>query len=131
MFFRFQKFVARKARKFQSQKNRLLVPALEFAYLFLAIAHAPKLVLLEKMLPEIDRAMGGLKEGQPGYWDDMCLALFLKGVVQRYAAFPDPDAAIKEGEPERAKDAEECFRKVFEYGPKIELDHYLVYHARE
>ena len=29
------------------------------------------------------------------------------------------------------RSAEEAFRAVFEYGPKIELDHYLVYFTRK
>ncbi|KAG5719573.1 hypothetical protein E4T56_gene4275, partial [Termitomyces sp. T112] len=30
---------------------------------------------------------------------------------------------------EAAQGAVEAFKAVFEYGPKIELDHYIVYHA--
>ena len=59
----------------------------------------------------------------------------------------DPDAEIddesslihkREGSPavvydkeESAKRAVAAFKDVFECGPKIELDHHLVYHARE
>ena len=32
---------------------------------------------------------------------------------------------------EAEKGAENAFRAVIEHGPKIELDHHLVYHARE
>ncbi|KAG6862884.1 hypothetical protein C0993_001075, partial [Termitomyces sp. T159_Od127] len=49
----------------------------------------------------------------------------------------DPDATLDpadEGDiiprAEAEQGAEEAFKAVFEYGPKIELDHYIVYHAR-
>jgi Protein of unknown function (DUF3808) len=92
-----QKYVARKARKFQKQNNRLLLPALEIAYLFLGIAHAPRDVITGKMLPEVQVVMDKLKtyEADPGkyenghgYWDDFCLAKFLEGVCLRYVAYP-------------------------------------------
>ena len=44
-----QKFVARKARKFTAQSHRLALPALELAYIFLGIAHAPRGVITGKM----------------------------------------------------------------------------------
>jgi hypothetical protein len=55
----------------------------------------------------------------------------------RYVAYPDPDAELNPSEdialliPKRkaAAAAEIAFRAVFEHGPKIELDHHLVYHA--
>jgi len=55
----------------------------------------------------------------------------------RYVAYPDPDAELDPSEdielliPQRkaAAAAEIAFRAVFEHGPKIELDHHLVYHA--
>jgi hypothetical protein len=92
-----EKFVARKARKFHDQGNRLALPALEMGYLFLAIAHAPREVILSKMLPEVDAVLAKLNasapnpaqyEGGHGYWDDFCLARFLEGVCLRYVAYP-------------------------------------------
>lgn len=158
-----EKFVARKARKFASQNQRLCLPALELAYLFLGIAHAPRGVIVRKMIPEVEAQLRALsekaenekKEGDVhadhdaesdnGYWDDWCLTKFLEGVCFRYVAFPDPDAEVddessliynKEGSPvvmhdkeESAKRAVAAFEAVFECGPKIELDHHLVYHA--
>ena len=93
-----QKLVARKARKFHSQNNHLALPALELAYLFLAIAHAPRTVIVVKMLPQIDdlltqlsqskNDMSGYIGGRDSYWDDYCLGMFLKGVCMRYIAYP-------------------------------------------
>ncbi|KAG7096514.1 hypothetical protein E1B28_003943 [Marasmius oreades] len=139
-----EKFVARKARKFQSQEGRLALPALEIAYIFLGIAHAPPRVVSEKMLPEVRQLLKKLEacggdpkkyEGGVGYWDDYCLAKFLEGVCLRYIAYPDPDAELepddvaKIAKEEAEKNAADAFKFVFEHGPSIELDHHLVYHA--
>ncbi|KAL0575364.1 hypothetical protein V5O48_006615 [Marasmius crinis-equi] len=139
-----EKYVARKARKFQLQKGRLALPALEIAYIFLGIAHAPRKFVSEKMLPEVRAVLKRLEacggdtkkyEGGQGYWDDYCLAKFLEGVCLRYIAYPDPDAELEADEEvgipkdEAEKGALEAFKFVFEHGPQIELDHHLVYHA--
>ncbi|KAF9236545.1 hypothetical protein BU15DRAFT_49888 [Melanogaster broomeanus] len=139
-----EKFAARKARKYLAQKNRLLLPALELAYVFFAIAHAPRQVILERMIPDIRLALDelGLQEAscsmagvREGYWDDVCLARFLEGVCWRFVAYPDPDAEVDvddelPGAVEEARQrAERALKEVFESGPKIELDHYIVYYA--
>nr|GAT47379.1 predicted protein [Mycena chlorophos] len=146
-----EKFVARKARKFISQGNYLALPVLEIAYLFLAIAHAPRRVVEGKMLPQVAALLATLNapnaektyssaNHKSSYWDDYCLARFLEGVCCRYIAFPDPDAIVEEAadtneaEARMEKDAaaqraKKAFQAVFESGPKIELDHHLVYHA--
>lgn len=89
--------MARKSRKFSQQGNRLALPALELAYIFLGIAHAPREVIINKMLPEIETLLTKLDahklkpkkyEQGHGYWDDYCLAQFLKGVCLRYVAYP-------------------------------------------
>ncbi|KAF7427802.1 hypothetical protein PC9H_007018 [Pleurotus ostreatus] len=162
-----EKFIARKARKFQQQGHRLLLPALELSYVFLGIAHAPRKVITDKILVEVRRVLGEMEgryayedttvaggkakgaEGEPKkrrsvseyeggtaeFWDDYCLAKFLEGVCLRYVAYPDPDAALDPAEvpsipkEEAEKAATQAFETVFENGMKIELDHYLVYHA--
>ena len=93
-----QKFVARKARKFQSQNRHLALPALELAYIFGGIAHAPRTYVVDKMLPHVDIVLtrldqskddiGGYIGGRESYWDDFCLGMFLKGVCMRYVAYP-------------------------------------------
>ncbi|KAF9555191.1 hypothetical protein CPC08DRAFT_737445 [Agrocybe pediades] len=177
-----EKFVSRKARKFSGQNNRLCLPALELAYIFQGIAHAPRKVILEKMLKDVVAALkemgwtdtcldpapdsagasnekenekekeserGIVKEAKirkhiekkrygKGYWDDYCLAMFLRGVCLRYVAYPDPDAELDPKDEVKdtplskeiaERESEASFRAVFEHGPKIELDHHLVYHA--
>ena len=102
-----QKFIARKARKFTAQHNRLALPALEFGYFFLAIARAPRAVVRERMLPRVEALLsalavhkdypagygtrpGGKEKGKAAegeYWDDFCLAKFLEGVCVRYLVY--------------------------------------------
>lgn len=105
-----QKFVARKARKYLAQSDGLLLPALELAYVFHAIAHAPRGVIAHEMIPAVEGALeylglslssgeggdtGKEKEkerkklqARSGYWDDVCLARFLEGVCWRFVAYP-------------------------------------------
>jgi hypothetical protein len=92
-----QKFVARKAQKYEDQGHRLALAGLEFAYVFLGIAHAPRDIIKTKMLPQVDATLAKLDackgnpaqyEGGRGYWDDLCLAHFLQGICLRYLAYP-------------------------------------------
>ncbi|KAF5323980.1 hypothetical protein D9611_008246 [Ephemerocybe angulata] len=150
-----EKYVARKARKFSSQKT-LTLSALELAYTFQSITHAPRRVILDRMLPEVDRTLSNLADfkdnmkgyeevhGASSYHDDLCLARFLEGVCCRYVAYPEADSVesglVPGAEDEASsvdeetrsgaeKRAEEAFLEVFANGPKIELDHQIVYHA--
>ncbi|KAL1748304.1 hypothetical protein HDZ31DRAFT_79835 [Schizophyllum fasciatum] len=187
-----EKLVARKARKYTTHHHRLVLPALELAYLFLGIAHAPRQVLVGKMLPEVwaaarmlglrgvaeeasvanvtdtaaqqsfaignslatgTTAANGSAEATAdaemrtvnmaelarnygkGFWDDLVLVRFLEGVCLRYVAYPDPDAVVDavatpgSGVADAAEKARTAFENVFSYGPQVELDHHLVYHA--
>src|SRR6266702_4069493 len=92
-----EKFVARKARKCEAQGGQLFLPALELAYIFQAIARAPRSVIAEQMLPLVEAALVKLKsyEGAPQtygkaaeFWDDWCLARHLEGACLRYMAYP-------------------------------------------
>ncbi|KAK0490235.1 hypothetical protein IW261DRAFT_1430992 [Armillaria novae-zelandiae] len=138
-----EKLVARKARKFLSQ-GYLALPALEMAYQFLAIAHAPRQIVVTKMMVEVKTCLQNLrsknKKRTPGYWDDFCLAKFLEGVCLRYVAYPDPDAIIEPNissvdniasmsQGDAADASISAFEAVFDSGPNIVLDHHIVYHA--
>ncbi|KAG2006390.1 Inclusion body clearance protein IML2 [Coprinopsis cinerea AmutBmut pab1-1] len=140
-----EKLVARKARKFESQKGRLALPVLELTYIFQGIQHSPGRIIVSKILPETERVLAKLEAcagnekkyegGSGGYWDDYCIAKFLQGVCLRYVAYPDQDAEIDPNEKlditkeDAERRAEQAFRAVFEHGPKIEFDHHIVYHA--
>ena len=112
--------------------------------MFLGIQNAPRKVLLEQHLPLIRSALEELKAGpenyvhkKASYWDDFCLAKFLEGSCLRFVAFPDKDAVLDPNEvvsynkEEATKAALEALKLVIENGPKIQLDHHLVYFARE
>ena len=92
-----EKFVARKARKCEVQGGRILLPALELAYILHAVSRAPRSVIAEQMLPLVEAALVELKgyEGSPEkygkgseFWDDWCLARHLEGACLRYIAYP-------------------------------------------
>jgi len=139
-----EKFVARRARKFVEQKHRLILPAMELAYIFMGIAHAPRDVIVFKMLPQVDAELAKLKqfesnpagyEGEGVYWDDFCLVKFFEGVCMRYIAYPDADAVLDPNEKlsiekgDAVTRAKKAFKAIFEHGLKIRWDHHLVYHA--
>ena len=66
------------------------------------------------------------------FWDDFCLAHFLRGVTLKYIAHPEKHAKL---DPEESdipqEEAEEqamlSFRTVLDNGHKITTDHYLIY----
>ncbi|KAI0071516.1 hypothetical protein K474DRAFT_1630434 [Panus rudis PR-1116 ss-1] len=141
-----EKFVARKCRKCEDQSLRLALPALEFGYLHGCIARAPRDIIINKMLPVVDETLATLKAhesdlstyvngGKKAYWDDYCLAHFLRGVCLSYIAFPDPEAVLDVNEKltlsedEASNQALTSFELVFTHGTKIELDHFIVYFA--
>ncbi|KZT51274.1 hypothetical protein CALCODRAFT_503722 [Calocera cornea HHB12733] len=137
-----EKFTARKGRKFQSQGNRLLLPAFEFATVMQVMGRMTPKILQENVLPLIQKEIAALKSSEPkkwgngtGYWDDLCLARYMEGVVLRYIAYPDPDAVLEAddkvdvSQDETAKAALAAFQEVLDNGAKIELDHYIVYYT--
>ena len=75
----------------------MTLAALELTYMFGGIAHAPREVVANKMLPQIRAeltSLGAFRDkpeawgNTGGYWDDYCLCRFLEGVCERYLAYP-------------------------------------------
>ncbi|KAI0691814.1 hypothetical protein BC835DRAFT_1430711 [Cytidiella melzeri] len=140
-----EKFVARKVRKFEEQGDRLCLPTLELSYYFLGIAHAPRVVIETKMLPQIESMLAKLSEHSSdpskyyngkGFWDDLCLSRFLEGLCLRYLAYPDPDAVADPTSP--PQDAEcaaaearalAAFQVVLDHASQIQYDHFLLYYT--
>lgn len=140
-----EKFVARKAHKFNTQ-GRLLLPALEFSYIYHCMSNAPQYALADTHLVTISDTLASLTEyesspesypdgGAAAFWDDLCLAHFLRGVVLRYIAHPEPhsklDASTAASLEIPTQEAEEqaalSFRAVLSHGHRITTDHYLIY----
>ncbi|EJT97245.1 hypothetical protein DACRYDRAFT_119682 [Dacryopinax primogenitus] len=137
-----EKFAARKARKFQSQGKRLLLPAFEFALVMQVMGRMTPKILHENVLPLVRKEIQALRSTQPkdwgngtGYWDDLALARYMEGVVLRYIAYPDPDAVLQESDKvnisqkETAEASLAAFQEVLDNGFKVELDHYIVYYT--
>ncbi|KAI9507300.1 hypothetical protein F5148DRAFT_1206084 [Russula earlei] len=139
-----EKFVARKARKCEAQGGRLILPALELTYILHGVARAPRSAIAGQMLPLVEAALVELKrcEDTPEtygrgseFWDDWCLARHLEGVCLRYIAYPSPDALVDPDEvvsisqADAAQRACAALQAVFDNGPKIQLDHHIVYFA--
>jgi tetratricopeptide (TPR) repeat protein len=138
-----EKFIARKARKYTSQDNRLFLPAMELAYVFGSLGYTPRRILLSKWLPHIDAELAKLEASNPDewgngteYWDDYALGHFLRGIVQAVARYQPPEASPNALQPiagqpsdtELDAGAEADFKKVVECSPNVRLDHYVLYH---
>lgn len=138
-----EKFAARKAKKFQEQ-GRLLLPALEFSYIYHCISNAPRYVLADEHLVDISQNMRAIHEaendpssyfgGEDEYWDDFCLAHFLRAVTLKYIAHPETHAKARPRESpipieEAEEQAEMSLKKVISNGTKLTTDHYLIYFA--
>ncbi|KAJ9104235.1 hypothetical protein QFC19_004052 [Naganishia cerealis] len=137
-----EKFVSRKARKFASQNHRLILPAIELSYFFGTLPNAPPRLQFGAILPRIESHINSLAQSTPesynhgsGYWDDYCLAHFLRGVALSFAAYPHEEALITEEDykayPDGAKAAGEeamgSFKHLLEHAIDIQLDHWIIY----
>jgi tetratricopeptide (TPR) repeat protein len=138
-----EKFVAKKASKFNKQ-GRLLLPAVEFSYIYHCLSNAPRYALTDEHLVMISDALSDLNEhesspssyhsGEDEFWDDFCLAHFLRGVVLRHIATPETHAKSDPRDEENSIPREEAqeqallsFQTVLENGHRITTDHYIIY----
>ncbi|CAG8587748.1 9692_t:CDS:2, partial [Paraglomus brasilianum] len=135
-----EKFVARKARKFISQGYRLLLPAYELTYIWNSYDVMP-LVPLLRSLSTIELTIDNLdsvKDNQfyVNYWDDVCLAYLLRGVLLSKIAFPNNPEDEKACKNNKDNSTSTCATAIasFQYairkGACIKLDHYIVHFAR-
>lgn len=137
-----EKYCARKAKKFKTQ-GRLLLPAIEFSYIYHCLTNAPRYSLCDNQLVDISEAMRELNEvedpsqyhsGADEYWDDYCLAHFLRGVTLRYIAYPEAHAKVQPKESpipkeEASEQADISLNNVIEASHRLALDHYICYFA--
>lgn len=113
-----EKFVARRARKFVQQGNRLVLPGIELAYVLNCLGLSPRFILFEQHLDQVSHVLAELHKvrepseyGKTGeeFWDgaflssvsrhdfadaqsraDYCLAHLLRGIILRFIAHPEP-----------------------------------------
>ncbi|GJN90607.1 hypothetical protein Rhopal_003619-T1 [Rhodotorula paludigena] len=150
-----EKFVARRARKFVAQGNRLALPGIELAYVLNCLGLSPRFILFEEHLNQVSQVLAELhavkepeKYGKNGdeFWDDYCLAHLLRGIILRFIAHPEPHVVPRpKKSPIPQDEADEqaliSFNNVLKHGKDIQHDHHLVwfahyelgrlYHARE
>ncbi|KAL9538541.1 hypothetical protein MBANPS3_010853 [Mucor bainieri] len=123
-----EKFVARKARKFLSQDNYLLLPDLEILNAFTAYDFIPANLLhagLDRINTEITRLESTPTEKRNTYYyDDLCLAEFLRAITSRelYEQGSDKTAMLSTHE--------KSLQFVFDHADKVQLDHYIYYFGR-
>lgn len=136
-----EKFVARKSKKFATY-GRLLLPGLEFAYVYHCLSNAPRYILCDEALVMVSEALADLHHVEDPsqyysgdeYYDDLCLAHFLRGVCLKFIACPEKHSKVRPKESpipenEAAQQAEISFKTVLEHGHLLKLDHWLVYFA--
>ncbi|KAI8919833.1 hypothetical protein DFJ77DRAFT_450115 [Powellomyces hirtus] len=144
-----EKFVARKCRKWELQKNRLLLPHLEMLYIlngfdvipasdiphFIATVDA-ELKLLEAQIPDGDNP-----PPYKTFYDDLCLTRLLKGILTRDTAIPNsstlaPVVELAQQPPPTAQQQQtlQYAARQLEYvrhqADKIALDHWLLPFSR-
>ncbi|KAG2197864.1 hypothetical protein INT47_003533 [Mucor saturninus] len=120
-----EKFVARKARKFKSQGNYLLLPDLEILNAFAAFDFMPVDILnntMERINVELNRLLSLDQEKLPtNYYDDACLAQFLRSITARMLFEQGQDIKTMH------QIHEQSLNFVFDNADNILLDHYIFY----
>lgn len=125
-----EKFIARKARKFLAQNNRLLFPDLEALNAFSAFDFMSIELLhnnLDRLSTEIDRLTKETTHQEAlNYYDDICLCHYLRTMVLRLLI-----VQVKEGDQtEWEKLHKESIDFIMKNADKIQLDHYIYYFSR-
>ncbi|KAI8087279.1 hypothetical protein BDF21DRAFT_335101 [Thamnidium elegans] len=119
-----EKYVSRKARKFKSQNNYLLLPDLEILNAFTALDFIP-VDILNNNMKRIETALDNLsKKKNKHYEDDLCLAEFLRAITSRMLYEQGYNTS------QMHTIHEESLQAVFDNADKILLDHYIYYFSR-
>ncbi|KAI8380828.1 hypothetical protein BD560DRAFT_323747 [Blakeslea trispora] len=121
-----EKFVARKARKFKLQKNRLLLPDLELLNAFSVLGFAP-LSILELRLNQIDIEIDRLDKDDKYYYDDLCLAHLLKATIARMIYEQTDDIQVMEA---MEVINQRSIEIISDKANEVLLDHYVYYFSR-
>ncbi|KEI39752.1 uncharacterized protein L969DRAFT_87758 [Mixia osmundae IAM 14324] len=140
-----EKYVARKSKQFLAQGGRLACPGIELAYFLNALSMAPRYALFGIHLRAVSETLAKLHdckdpssygetntEGE--YWDDYCMAHFLRAIILRFIAFPEKHTHLDpEKSPISKKEAADqaliSLNNVYKHGTKITTNHMLVWFA--
>ncbi|XP_074642894.1 tetratricopeptide repeat protein 39A-like isoform X2 [Tubulanus polymorphus] len=110
-----EKFAVKKAKRFQTQGNRLTLPALELLYVWNGFSIiGKKTELLDPLIQIVEETINEIvnhKDQYQYYDDDYCLALLLKGVCLKHKG--------------KRFQAEMCFREIKDLEKKCKEDAYL------
>ncbi|KAJ2802713.1 hypothetical protein H4R20_003173 [Coemansia guatemalensis] len=143
-----EKFVIRKAAKFQQQGNFLMRPGLEMLHTMNLISKMPRARLLA-LRDEIEREIANMAQFMPisrgtknpyrhiFYYDDLALLLLTKGAVLSELAYPTyattlavADPADGVTDPTLGPVAADTLLRLLRLMPMIQRDHYLAPIAR-
>jgi len=137
-----EKFVARRAKKFIDQGNRLTCPGIELAYVLNCLGMSPRFALFETHLDRVSVVLSKLHAVKDPssygngteYWDDYCLAHLLRGIILRFIAHPEAHTSPRPAKsPIPVKEADEqaliSLNNVLKHGRDIQYDHHLVWFA--
>jgi hypothetical protein len=113
-----EKFLLRKARKFEAQDNWLFLPAIELLYIWqglgkLGVYTKPMLDLINN---EYNTSVASKKHEYEYRSDDTCMTLLFKGVLLMQLG--------------KLKHARKSFVSLFEMESEIKLDHWIAPYAR-
>jgi len=113
-----EKFAIRKAERFLSQGYFLVLPALEFIYVWNGFKIIKSWAMIEPVFVLVENAMAQLekeKSTRRFFKEDFCLITLLKGVCLRYMNSP--------------LQAEDCFNTVIAHAGILSQDSYLIPYA--
>lgn len=119
-----EKFLARKSRKFVMQGNRLLLPDLEALAALNYLDFMNDQLVMEN-LRRVNSELDGLEQKTLNYYDDLCLAHYLRLHLLRILISRKHSGSDKWRELHR--DSVEC---VLENADRVQLDHYIYYFTR-
>lgn len=118
--------MARKARKFIEQDNRLFLGDLEILNAFGAAEYCP-LDQTRTNIERINAEVKALDTFAANYADDLCLGHYLRAMSARLVFEKTSDAKEKEAMRTMHR---ESVKTVFDYAKDVRLDHYIYYFTR-
>jgi hypothetical protein len=116
------------------QNNYLLLPDLEILSFNNAYESMPpemlqeKLEVLNKTIDDLEAKMKKSKEPYQNFYDDYCLANYLRGIITRLIAYLP--STTDEKQKEMLDLHESSMQACFDHAPQVQLDHWVYYFCR-